>query len=98
MTPRRVAYLLLFFLCACFFIKYRQWAFDDSFIAYRYVENILNGHGWVYNVGEPYNASTSVLNIVLLTILTPIFRSPLTASIFLGSVSIFFAGVLIRLD
>ena len=49
---------------------YLRWSFDDAFIVYRIVRNILEGHGWVYNIGETHNASTSVLHTFLLAILT----------------------------
>ena len=34
---------------------------DDGFISARYAENILQGHGFVFNRGDPVNASTSIL-------------------------------------
>ena len=49
------------------FYVWEYWNFDDAYIVYRIVLNILEGHGWVYNVGEYHNASTSVLNTVLIT-------------------------------
>jgi hypothetical protein len=32
---------------------YRHFAQDDAFITYRYAQNIVMGHGFVYNPGEP---------------------------------------------
>lgn len=34
---------------------------DDAFIFYTYVKNIVNGNGYVFNIGEKVNATTSVL-------------------------------------
>ncbi len=50
------------------FREYLHWDFDDSYIVYRIVDNILAGNGWVFNPGERYNASTSVLNTVLVSL------------------------------
>lgn len=64
------------------FLRFSTWNFDDAYIVYRIVHNILSGHGWVYNVGESHNASTSVLNTVLIVLLSPITSSiPLAAHI-----------------
>jgi arabinofuranosyltransferase len=48
------------------YLLYRGWDFDDAFIVYRYVENLRAGHGWAFNAGEQWNASTSVLNPLLI--------------------------------
>jgi hypothetical protein len=40
---------------------YRDRVVDDGFIYARYAENILQGHGFVFNRGDPVNASTSIL-------------------------------------
>jgi hypothetical protein len=47
------------------YVLYRRWDFDDAFIVYRYVENLRAGHGWTFNSGQRWNASTSVLNPLL---------------------------------
>ena len=55
-------------LTASYFLKFSNWNFDDSYIVYRIVNNILEGNGWVYNIDEPYNASTSILNTILIEV------------------------------
>jgi hypothetical protein len=40
---------------------------DDAFIAWRYVANLLGGHGWVFNQGDAVNATTSPLYVALVT-------------------------------
>jgi len=42
---------------------------DDGLIHLRVVENVLGGHGFVFNAGERVEASTSVLWVALLAIL-----------------------------
>jgi len=39
---------------------------DDALIYARYISNALHGHGLVYNVGQPVNALTSILDAWLL--------------------------------
>ncbi len=51
-----------------YFLRYRSWHFDDSAIVYRIVENIVSGFGFFFNSGEAHNASTSVLNPILIAI------------------------------
>jgi hypothetical protein len=47
-------------------VRFRHWDFDDAFIVYRYVANLREGQGWAFNAGEQWNASTSVLNPILI--------------------------------
>jgi len=45
----------------------RGFIFDDPFIFFRYARNLANGHGWVYNIGQPgYDAATSPLYVLIL--------------------------------
>ncbi len=46
---------------------------DDQFILYRYVDNILAGHGFVYNVGEKILASTTPLFTLISTFFAWLF-------------------------
>jgi arabinofuranosyltransferase len=47
----------------------RRWMADDGFIHLRVVENVLHGHGFVFNAGERVEASTSALWVALLAVL-----------------------------
>ena len=77
------------------YIIHLQWNFDDSNIVYRIVDNILSGHGWVYNVGEAYNASTSVLNTVIIAIVAYLSSDISNAAHITGSLSIFSSATLL---
>lgn len=79
----------------CVFAKFREWAFDDAFIVFRYAQNILLGRGWVFNPDEAYNASTSVLNTLLVTVMAAITRSPLVSSVIIGTLSLGAIGFLV---
>jgi len=46
-----------------------RWTHDDGFITFRVVEQILAGHGPVYNEGQRVEAFTSPLHVALLVVL-----------------------------
>jgi hypothetical protein len=48
---------------------FRNWAYDDPFITYRYAENLLHGLGFVYNAGERVLSTTTPLFTLLLALL-----------------------------
>ena len=55
------------FLCLALYSLYIQpWIFDDAFIFFRYAENLNNGNGLVYNVGERVEGYTSFLWVILM--------------------------------
>ena len=43
---------------------------DDAYITFRYVENILSGHGFVYNLGEPVLGTTTPFYTFMLAFIT----------------------------
>ncbi|MEE9295225.1 MAG: hypothetical protein V3W34_09745 [Phycisphaerae bacterium] len=49
------------------------WAYDfvsdDAFIVARYARNVVENHGWVYNIGEPVEGYTSFLWVALTAVL-----------------------------
>ncbi|MBN9388370.1 MAG: hypothetical protein J0I20_09990 [Chloroflexi bacterium] len=47
---------------------------DDAYITYRYVENIVSGNGFVYNIGEHVLGTTTPFYTLLLSLLFFIFR------------------------
>lgn len=72
---------------------YIDWNFDDSYIVFRIVENIISGAGWAYNPGEAYNASTSVLNTVLIAVAAKMANLTVpNAAHLVGSLGILVAG------
>ena len=66
---------------------------DDSYIIFRYAQNLISGHGWVFNVGERYNASTSVLNTILISLISIVTGDPRTSAHLLGGVALAIAGI-----
>ena len=47
---------------------------DDSYIFYSYAKNLVNSHGYVFNIGERVNATTSPLYTLLLALTFMILR------------------------
>jgi hypothetical protein len=63
------------------------WVCDDSFISIRYAENLLNGHGLVYNAGERVEGYTNLLWTLLLAALMHLGVAPVTAAKVAGIVA-----------
>ena len=45
----------------CGLVVLRQWTCDDAFISFRYAEQLIAGHGLVFNAGEPVEGYTNFL-------------------------------------
>ncbi len=77
------------------FFGYRNMQQDDSYIFYSYAKNIADGDGYVFNIGERVNATTSPLYTLLLALIYKVFSFlpfmtlPLIGRI-IGGVSLFF--------
>ena len=67
-----ISIILILFFCGYYFFR-----LDDSFIFYKYAKNIAEGNGYVFNLGEKVNATTSPLYTLILAflylILNPFF-------------------------
>lgn len=54
---------------------------DDQFILYRYIDNLIAGNGFVYNLGERVLGSTTPLFTMLVAVLAFVFTSMETPSV-----------------
>jgi hypothetical protein len=72
------------------------WFADDAFISFRYAQNLLHGHGLVWNVGERVEGYTNFLWTLLTAGGMALGVDPLLATTVLSLGS--FAGVLIVTD
>ncbi len=77
--------VVLALISACFFsIIYisLNWIglIDDAYIFFRYAHNIRQGYGYVFNIGQPVEGTTSVTWTILLVILD-IFHLPAELSV-----------------
>src|SRR6218665_1508328 len=64
-----------------------RWLGDDIFIAFRYVQNIVEGNGFVYNKGEHVEGYTHFLWLVMISFLAWLKFSPLVTTIVMGIMS-----------
>jgi len=88
-------------LIPVFIVMYKgyinRWVCDDAFITFRVADNLLNGYGPVFNVGERVEVYTHPLWLFLLTIFYYITQSIEYSSVFLGilfsSLSILFINL-----
>ncbi|MFQ6008007.1 MAG: hypothetical protein ACE5K8_03560 [Candidatus Zixiibacteriota bacterium] len=58
--------------------------YDDAFITFRYAENIANGHGFVYNVGEKVLGTTTPLFTLILAALASLRLPVITGALFVS--------------
>jgi hypothetical protein len=70
---------VLFYL----FMVLRFWGMlqDDSYIGFRYVDNLLRGNGLVFNPGERVEAFSSPLWLLLTALLSPLLSRPTAAKV-----------------
>lgn len=54
---------------------------DDSYIFYTYARNVADGNGYVFNIGEHVNATTSPLYTLLLAVCYKLFGSVFSLSL-----------------
>jgi hypothetical protein len=73
----------LVYLCS----RFRAYSVDDAYITLRYVRNLLEGQGLVYNPGERVEGLSNLLWVVLLAPLGRIGLDLLTAARLLGAAS-----------
>jgi hypothetical protein len=77
------------------FYLFRNWAYDDPFITYRYAQNIANGLGFVYNPGERVLSTTTPLFTLLLAALSPLWNNLPRLANLIGAMSIALGALLI---
>lgn len=74
---------------------FRNRGFDDPFITYRYAVNLADGNGFVYNLGERIQSSTTPLYTLLLAALHLVGADVPTASVIVGCASIALGGLVL---
>lgn len=89
LTAAVVAMVVLFSYLA------REYTVDDALIYYRYVDNVLEGRGLVYNEGERINALTSPFYLYMLIVLGWLFGDVILAGTVLGGVSLILTSLVV---
>jgi hypothetical protein len=77
------------------FFFWRNWTYDDPFITYRYAQNLANGYGFVYNVGERVLSTTTPLFTLSLAALSPLWNNLPRMANLIGVLSIALGALLI---
>jgi hypothetical protein len=96
-TAFRYGFILLVLLATGFAFLHRDIPGDDGYIAWRVARNIVDGNGWVYNLGEHSNPATSPLQVMLLALLGGILNDVPLAGWILASVGLAAAGLVTAL-
>lgn len=78
-------------------ISFFQWEIDDSFIIFRYAQNLIDGNGWRFNTTQLVNASTSALNTLLIALAALPGGDPRSAGHVLAGFWLLAAGSLVYL-
>ena len=72
---------------------YRDFAQDDAYITYRYARNIVQGDGFVYNIGESVLGTSTPLYTLLLALLGLMSGQQMHAiSLIIGAISLWVAS------
>jgi len=61
-----------------------SWSCDDAFISYRYADNLVRGHGLVFNPGERVEGYTNPLWTLIIAGLQLLGMEPVRSSVVLG--------------
>jgi hypothetical protein len=80
---------------AALFAIFRNWAYDDPFITYRYAHNLAQGMGFTYNPGERILSTTTPLFALLLAIPAAIYPNIPRVANLIGAASIALGGLLL---
>lgn len=93
--PSRFARPALLLVLLLLVVK-TAWVGDDAFITLRTVDNVIHGHGLVWNLGERVQSFTHPLWLLLLTLGYAIIREPFwTVYIVSGLVTLAACGLLL---
>jgi hypothetical protein len=65
----------------CVSLRFIDYAYDDAYITYRYARNIVEGHGFVYNLEHNYLGTTTPLYTLLLAVLGVVVDIPLASGL-----------------
>lgn len=68
-----IVYVIFFLVVIVQYSRSSGVLLEDGYIMLHYVQNILAGDGWVFNIGEYYNSATSVLQVLLHVFLGGVF-------------------------
>src|SRR3954466_11954627 len=87
------AVLLAFAAGVTFFVYRDAWVSDDAVITFRYVDNLLHGHGASFNPGDKVQGYTHPLWFLLLSVATVFTADEVYSAVYLGLALTFVTAV-----
>lgn len=94
---RGIISLYLVLVVSLLYFTFRDWAYDDPFITFRYARNVCSGMGFVYNLGERVLSTTTPLYALLLAGLSYIWCDLPSLSNLISAFSLALGGVFLYL-
>jgi arabinofuranosyltransferase len=91
------AVLLAFAAGVTFFVYKDAWVSDDAVITFRYVDNLLHGHGASFNPGDKVQGYTHPLWFLLLSLATVFTADEVYSAVYLGLALTFITAVVLGL-
>src|SRR6478672_9938157 len=91
------AVLLAFAAGVTFFVYKDAWVSDDAVITFRYVDNLLHGHGASFNPGDKVQGYTHPLWFLLLSLATVFTHDEVYSAVYLGLALTFVTAVVLGL-
>lgn len=86
-------YLFVLALFALLVAMFKDWAYDDPFITFRFARNLSNGVGFVYNPGQRVLSTTTPLFTLLLALGSFIWSDIPHLAVVIGAVSLLMGGL-----
>lgn len=98
-NQQRFTLIVIVFLFAGVFLylAFRNWAYDDPFITFRYADNLISGLGFVYNPGERVLSTTTPLYALLLAGLGYLWSNLPHLSNLISALSLSLGGIFLYL-
>jgi len=93
----RVVVALFLIAGTLLYTAFRDWAYDDPFITFRYADNLRSGLGFVYNPGERVLSTTTPLYALLLTGLSYVWSDLPRLSNLMSAISLAMGGAFLYL-
>ena len=81
-----LAYLLS--VTILIFAHFFSCSYDDPYITYRYADNLIRGHGFVYNIGQPILSTTTPLFALILALFGRLWSDLPSLANFIGAFSL----------
>ncbi len=86
---RWIAFSIVFLFVFFYLRRQVSWTIDDAFITFRYAQNVVDGYGPVYNVGEQVEGYTCFSWMALLAVAGAFGFPPLLAAKIAGMLFVF---------